>query len=203
MSNYEDGKSKKRDENSESPSESSSEYESGSDSSSEHGKKKELKTAKEVVDETVEDSQDDSESDSDSDSDSDDESSDSTGEIKVDNNFKEKVIKWIEFDDLIRQKEKECKELKKSRKELEDYVLKFLNDNDINVIEIEGGKLRRNKSETKTSLTNDNIKSAIKKKFGDEKTVEEIMKMMEELRPMKTHVNLKRTFERGPRGGNK
>lgn len=142
-----------------------------------------LKTAQENVNDTVDGSDNEDESDEEND-------------VKVDDNFKEKVIKWIEYDDLIRQKEKECKELKNKRKELEEYVLKFLESNDINVIEIDGGKLRRNKSETKTALTNENIKKAIKKKYNDEKTVEEIMKLMDEMRPTKTHVNLKRTFER-------
>lgn len=153
--------------------------------SEDEAKTKGLKTAQENEDETVEDSDKDS-----------DEESDEENDVKVDDNFKEKVMKWIEYDDIIRQKEKECKELKNKRKELEEYVLKFLENNDINIIEINGGKLRRNKSETKTALTNENIKKAIKKKYNDEKTVEEIMKLMDEMRPMKTHVNLKRTFER-------
>ena len=116
--------------------------------------------------------------------------------MKVTKEFQENVVKFVKLDDLIRKKQEEIGELKDQRKPCEEYILKYLDQVNENVIEITNGKLRKNKSETKASLSQDVIKHAILEKIKDPKTVEEILKLMEDKRPLSTHVNLKRTGKR-------
>lgn len=114
-------------------------------------------------------------------------------DVEVTKEFQERVIKFIKLDDMMREKQKEIKELRSQRKICEDYILKSLDKMDEKVIDITNGRLRKNKAKTKSTLTNDMIKTAILEEVGDPKKVEKIMASMEERRPKVTHTNLKRT----------
>jgi hypothetical protein len=122
-------------------------------------------------------------------------------ELKISKEFQENVKKFIHLDDLMRKKQEEITELKKLKKPCEKFILKYLDDIDENVIEITDGKLRKNKSETKSLLTQDIIKNAILEKIKDPLLVESILKSMEEKRPLNIHTNLKRTSIRPSRRG--
>ena len=94
-------------------------------------------------------------------------------------------------------------ELREQRKPCEQYILKYLDNVNENVIEITNGKLRKNKSETKTALSQDIMKVALSEKIKDPVVIEEILKLMDEKRPMSTHVNLKRTGTQATNKGGK
>tara|TARA_B100002019_G_C21237599_1_gene583651 strand:- start:838 stop:1305 length:468 start_codon:yes stop_codon:yes gene_type:complete len=132
-----------------------------------------------------------------------DEIEDEAEKINVSKEFEEKVIKYVKLDNLIRKKNAEIKELKEQRKPCEEFILKYLDSIGQNTIDITGGKLRRNKSETKTSINNDIIKKSLTEKIKDPMAVEEILKIMEENRPLKTSINLKRTNERAKKNTKK
>lgn len=134
--------------------------------------------------------------------DSDDEGT-SLDQMKITKEFQENVVKFVKLDDLMRKKQEEMTELRKKRKPCEDYILKYLDNVKENVIEITDGKLRKNKSETKQALSQDMIKAAIMDKVKDPQIVEDILKNMEEKRPLNTHVNIKRTGTRPARRGKK
>ena len=121
---------------------------------------------------------------------------DEAEKINVSKEFEEKVIKYVKLDNLIRKKNAEVKELKEQRKPCEEFILKYLDQIGQNTIDITGGKLRRNKSETKTSINSDVIKKSLQEKISNPKDVEEILKIMEKNRPLRTSINLKRTSER-------
>jgi len=112
--------------------------------------------------------------------------------IEVPKEFQEKVIKYINLDDLIRKKTEEIKELKNQRKPCEDYILEYLEKVGETTIDITGGKLIKNKSETKVPLSFDTIKDAISDKITDPKIIKEILTKMTD-RPKKVNVNIKRT----------
>lgn len=116
----------------------------------------------------------------------------------VDKQFQESVIKYVKLDDIIRKREAEIKDLKNQRKPCEAIILNYLDTINETVIDITMGKLRKNKSETKSPLNKDIIKEAITEKIQDPAVVEQLLNRMDELRPMKTNVNLKRTCTRGP-----
>jgi hypothetical protein len=119
--------------------------------------------------------------------------------VPISKEFQENVVKFVKLDDLIRKKRTELTELTDQKKPCEAYILKYLDDIGENVIDITNGKLRKNRSETKATLTQDVIKKALSEKILDGSVIEDIIKSMEEKRPTNTHVNIKRTGQRQKR----
>jgi hypothetical protein len=117
-------------------------------------------------------------------------------DFHVSKEFEENVIKFTQYDDLIRKRTEEIAELKKKRDPCKKYVLDYLQKINETTIEINDGKLRFNKFETKQPLTQDIIKTCITKVIDNPQTAEKIMKDMDDSRPMKERIDLKRTFER-------
>lgn len=121
--------------------------------------------------------------------------------LKMSKEFNDKVKKYVEIDNQLRKINEQTKELKNSKKTYEDYLIKELGSTGVKMIEIkngegEGGKLKLNKSETKTPIKKDLIKVALNDKIKDFDKVEEIVNMIDELRQTKTNVRLKRTFKK-------
>jgi hypothetical protein len=127
-------------------------------------------------------------------------------EESISNDFKEKIINYIKVDDLIRKKQDEIKELKDKKDEAEEFILKFLDKSDSTFVNIPGGKLIKNQSETKAPLKIEIIKEAIVESIKKEKLVEndevnkklldDIIDLMEVKRGKVNRINLKRTFAR-------
>ena len=117
-------------------------------------------------------------------------------DVAVSKEFQENVIKFVKLDDLMKKKTQEMSELRTQRKPCEDFILKYLDQIGEQVIEINTGKLRKNKSETKIPLNQDIIKEAIETVVKDPKLVAQIMEHMDDSRPKNTRVNLKRTAKR-------
>ncbi len=127
-------------------------------------------------------------------------------EKNISNDFKEKIMHFIKIDDLIRKKQEEIKDLKEQKEGAEEFILKFLDKNDANFVNVPGGKLIKNQSETKAPLKIEIIKEAIvegikKEKLTDteelnKKLLDDIIDIMENKRGKVNRVNLKRTFER-------
>jgi hypothetical protein len=119
--------------------------------------------------------------------------------------FTEKVLLYIKYDDLIREKMAEIKELKNQKKPCEQYILSYLESKDAPFVKVKNGKLIKNKSETKGSLKLDIIKTAIMEGVKNEKIVKEdnildvtsrILDLMEAKRPKMVRLNIKRTFQK-------
>lgn len=115
---------------------------------------------------------------------------------KEDNHMEvaEHVIKYISIDNMIKTREKEITELKSQKKPKEELILEYLTKKKADQIEISDGILLKNKAETRTALSVDIIRTALKEKIADAKVVEELITRMDELRPKSTKVNLKRTL---------
>lgn len=110
--------------------------------------------------------------------------------------FKEHVRRYVEIGDAIKEKQKEIKDLNQRKKESEKFILKQMDLIGVRSFEINGGKLIKNQSETKVAVNNDIIKQAISRKVNDPAILDQILDDMENSRPKKTRVNLKRTSER-------
>ena len=107
------------------------------------------------------------------------------------------VKNYVKFDNEIRKAEKKVKELKKERKDYEEFVLDYMGKEDIKVIDITNGKLRRNKSNTKTGLTPAHIQTCLYDAIGDSAKAQKLTQYIMEKRPSVERVNLKRTALRG------
>lgn len=125
---------------------------------------------------------------------------------QVSNDFKEKIINFIKVDDLIRKKQEEIKELREKKEDCEEYILKYMDKSEASFVNIPGGKLIKNQSETKAPLKIEIIKEAITEGIKKEKLTEseeinkkvldDIIELMEVKRGKVNRINLKRTFER-------
>ena len=113
--------------------------------------------------------------------------------VPISKEFQENVIKFVKLDDLMKKKQQEMGELREQKKPCEQFILKYLETINEEEVGITNGKLRKNKSETKAAMNQEALKLALTKKIADPKLVDEILKEMEEARPLNTKVSLART----------
>ena len=112
------------------------------------------------------------------------------------NKFGEVVKEYVQIDNEIRKMLETIKKLKTMKHAKEELILKFMEQTNYNSIDITGGKLIRNKSETKKKLTQDIIEETLKEKLKDTGIVTKIIDDMEQKRETKINVNLKRTHHK-------
>ncbi|AYV78818.1 MAG: hypothetical protein Edafosvirus36_8 [Edafosvirus sp.] len=138
--------------------------------------------------------------------DEDDQISKDASSNHMNNEFREKVVTYIKIDDLVRKKKEEIKELQTKKKPCEEFLIRYLEGIGENIVQVDGTKLIKNKSETKEALKKDVIKDSILDKIKEKKllnndtdcikVVEDMLDLMEQRRPMKIRTNIKRTFEK-------
>jgi len=132
-------------------------------------------------------------------SDSEDDENENEGEdgnYELKDEFREKVVAYVKSDDRIRELQKLVKEQQKLKKDSEEAILRHLERLGESMINISGGKIRKNQYESKGALKKEFIKESILDKIKDPKVVEDILTKMEEKRETKINISLKRTFER-------
>jgi hypothetical protein len=126
----------------------------------------------------------------------DDENKNEEDEYELKDEFREKVVLYVKSDDRIRELQKLVKEQQKIKKDSEEAILRHLERLGESMINISGGKIRKNQYESKGALKKEFIKDSILDKIKDPKIVEEILTKMEDKRETKINISLKRTFER-------
>jgi len=124
---------------------------------------------------------------------------DSENSKKVSKEFQDKVVQWVKLDNRLRQIRSQTKEITGEKKELEEWILSYLEKIGEKSISIGDGHLRRNISKTKAPLKKDNIYATIKDMTKDENKATLITQQIFENRPLTERVNLKRTKNRGPK----
>ena len=107
--------------------------------------------------------------------------------------FVEVVKNWVRIDDEIREYTNKIKNLKNDKKEFEEFILDFMDKINENVISITGGKLRKNKSQTKTPLKEESIKNSLYNITKNNEKSVQMTKYIMENRPCVERINLKRT----------
>jgi hypothetical protein len=112
------------------------------------------------------------------------------------NEFKDKVVAYIKADDKIRELQNVLKDYRKIKKDSEEGILRHLERLGESMINVTGGKLRKNQYESKAALKKELIKEALSEKIKDVVIVEELLNKMEDKREVKINVSIKRTFER-------
>ena len=112
------------------------------------------------------------------------------------NEFKDKVVAYIKADDKIRELQNVLKDYRKIKKDSEEGILRHLERLGESMINVTGGKLRKNQYESKAALKKELIKEALSEKIKDVLIVEELLNKMEDKREVKINVSIKRTYER-------
>jgi hypothetical protein len=133
---------------------------------------------------------------SDSEEEEDNDNKDETGEYEFKDEFREKVVLYVKSDNRIRELQKLVNDQKKIKKDSEESILRHLERLGESMINISGGKLRKNQYEAKGALKKEIIKESLLDKIKDPKVVEDILTKMEEKRELKVNISLKRTFEK-------
>ena len=113
---------------------------------------------------------------------------------QVTEEFIEMVKAWVKIDDEIRNYAVKVKELKKDRKEYEEFILEYMETIGEKVINITGGNLRKNKSKTKSGLKPEHIQNVIYEQTKDSAQAVQLTKAIMDKRPTTEHINLKRTI---------
>jgi len=88
---------------------------------------------------------------------------------ELSSDFRENVIKYIRFDNLISEKNLEIKELREKKKYFESYILDFLTKSNESIVCVDDDKIRKIDIESKTKLP-------IKEKFIEEALYEVLEK---------------------------
>ena len=135
-------------------------------------------------------------SDSEDDDNENNENEEDNGNYELKDEFREKVVSYVKSDDKIRELQKLIKEQQKLKKDSEEAILRHLERLGESMINISGGKIRKNQYESKGALKKEFIKDSILDKIKDPKVVEDILAKIEDKRENKINISLKRTFER-------
>ena len=96
-----------------------------------------------------------------------------TEEIDV-NILKKMVVKWIKLDDTIKEYNKEIKDFKSEKSQLEEKILSFMNKNEQNEIPVKDGKIEKKISESKEPINEEYIKKCLIKTFDDVELVDKL-----------------------------
>lgn len=113
--------------------------------------------------------------------------------------FKESVVAYVNYDNLIKAKKEEIKELKKMMEKPQKCILEYLDSVQRRKIKIKTDQLSKNVSLTKTSLKIDLIKNSIMEVIENVNTndpniiTEKIIETLQSKRSLKTNVSLRRT----------
>lgn len=118
---------------------------------------------------------------------------------EVSNDFTKKVVEWVKLDDRLRDLRAKSKEITGEKKELEEWILTYLDKIGEKSISIGDGNLRKNISKTKAPLKKENIHATIRDLTKDENKASLITQQIFENRPLTERINLKRTKNRGPK----
>ena len=113
---------------------------------------------------------------------------------KVTKEFRTKVLKWLEKDDEIRAIRARTKEINLEKKQLEEYILNYMEQIDEKCFAVKDGKLRRNVSKSKGPLKKITIQKALVEITGDEMKAKALTEHIINSRPIVERVNLKRTM---------
>jgi len=118
---------------------------------------------------------------------------------KVTNEFRNKVLEWVQIDDNLRAYRVKIKELTTEKKQYEEYILKYLEEVEEKSIAIKDGHLRRNVYKSKAPLKRDLIKKSLIEIVKDVNKAEIMTEHIIKSRPIVERVSLKRTKNRGKR----
>ena len=114
----------------------------------------------------------------------------------------ELVKKYTEADNIARNLKKETAKQNKIMKDMNGKILLHLEKMGENHINIDDGKLIKNKYKSKGTLSQDIIEETLKENFKDPKIIAKIMDSIEDkkVKNEKTRIQLKRTFKKDAPG---
>lgn len=104
----------------------------------------------------------------------------------------ELVVVWFALEDKIKEQMEVVKELRSEKKQIEDAILKVMEDQRMDVINTSKGNLMKCSKESKGALTPELITDFLTKSMEDAAKVQEIVTKMLDTRPTKSSVGIKK-----------
>uniref|UniRef100_A0A6C0KG75 Uncharacterized protein n=1 Tax=viral metagenome TaxID=1070528 RepID=A0A6C0KG75_9ZZZZ len=78
------------------------------------------------------------------------------------------IKKWMTLDNELREIQKVIRQKKQEKKDISDYLLKMMKNNDIGEIDVNDGKLIYSQRKVKTGLSGKHIMNTLNKIFKNE-----------------------------------
>ena len=108
------------------------------------------------------------------------------------NEYKEMVKSWLEADEKINSFTKALKDLKDEKKQYENYIIEYMDDNNNLEIAIADGKLKKTVQKSKAGFNEKVIISGLSEITKDDVKVKDITKIISQKRETKEKTFLKK-----------
>jgi hypothetical protein len=109
--------------------------------------------------------------------------------------FQKLIKEWIKIDDKIRETNDIIKEMKIERKQIEEFVLKFIEDTDKDMtINLNNGYMKRSVEHRKSAINRNLIYSTLFDILKDEKKADNMTEIILDRRETKEIVSIKRVI---------
>lgn len=112
--------------------------------------------------------------------------------------LKKMVIRWIKLDDNIKECNKQSKDFKDEKGQIEEKILLFMNKSETNEIQVKDGKLEKKRGEKKEPINEEYIKKCLVKTFDDVEMVDKLTKIILENRDITESYKLSRKVAKNP-----
>ena len=110
--------------------------------------------------------------------------------------FVNNVKKYIELDDVLKDKRDQIKKMNNEKKSCEEFILDYLQKIDEQTIDIQDGRLRKSVTKSFTPIKKDLIQQTLTSVFGDGSKAQTITEQIINSRKIVEKVALKRTRNR-------
>ena len=110
--------------------------------------------------------------------------------------FVETVKKYLEIDYKLKNIRETTKKFTSDNKEIEEFILNYLQSIEESVIDVRDGKLRRNISKTQAPFKKEHIHKTLTDIVGDSIKAQSMTDQIIKTRPIVERVTLKRTKNR-------
>jgi hypothetical protein len=109
------------------------------------------------------------------------------------------IKEWIQFDNEIKQLQKQVKARKEKQKVLTDNIMKVMKANEIDCFDLNDGKLIYSQSKTKGTINKQHIANCLEKYFkenADENMISDLTNFILENREIKVKETIRRKIEK-------
>jgi hypothetical protein len=112
--------------------------------------------------------------------------------------FEDKIKKWVHLDNQLKSIHDKVKEIKNEKDTIENQIIKYVDDNQLNnaTAKITGGKLKFVETKVTSPLTIKYIKQCLSNCIENEDQVEFILNYIKEHREIKHSKDIKRFYDK-------
>jgi hypothetical protein len=103
---------------------------------------------------------------------------------------------WIEVDNDMRKLQKDMKTLRDNKKALTDALVNVMKSNEIDVFDINDGKLVYSKTKVKVPINKTNLFATLMQHYNDENTAKQLSEFIMDSRQEKVKESIRRKMQK-------